>query len=94
MFGAARGNSWATLHFTSISGAEHRAQSRAASVKAVPVLRRTGGGSLLSLADGENLGEWIRHPASPCHPTLQNRVVAKRFASMVHHQYSQIMMLW
>lgn len=62
VFGAVQGNSWATLHLTSISGAEPKPKNHAMRVKAVPVLRRTGGGSLLSLVDGEYLGEWTRHP--------------------------------
>lgn len=57
VFRAVQGKSWATLHLTSVSGAEPKPQNQAMRAKAVAVLRRSGGGSLLSLADGENLGE-------------------------------------
>ena len=62
VFGTVQGNSWVTLHLTPVSGAEPKNKNHATGVKAVPVLRRTGGCRMLSLADGEYLGEWIRHP--------------------------------
>ena len=80
---------------TPMPGAEPKTKNHATGVKAVHVLRRTGGGRMLSLANGEYLGEWIRYPGITLSTSTQHfQTEWLLYGSLlVRHKYSQIMKL-